>query len=124
MVKYLPIGYPHQCPHRGGMSKNFCHFQGRSYSIRCQGHWNEFPEDCPLTTEKNSDNSEEKQNSQPTQVKIPATPTPEGEICPVCTGKGWSPKKVLFAAGDKGMLDAEIKEYCSPCNGSGKLLLT
>lgn len=58
MVKYLPISYPHQCPHRGGMSKNFCHFQGRTYSIRCQGHWNDFPEDCPLTTEKNPDNLE------------------------------------------------------------------
>lgn len=58
------------------------------------------------------------------QVKTPAAHAPDWEICPVCNGKGWTPKNILFAAGDKGLLKAEIKEYCSSCNGSGKLLLT
>jgi hypothetical protein len=55
MIKYLPINYPSDCPHRGGMSHGFCNFQGRAYSVRCQGHWNDFPDDCPLESAEDED---------------------------------------------------------------------
>lgn len=58
MIKLLPISYPHQCTYRDGVSKRYCNFQGRCFGIVCQGHWNEFPVNCPLESAKNSDNSE------------------------------------------------------------------
>jgi hypothetical protein len=66
MTKNLPISYPHQCPHRGGTSKNYCNLQGRTYSIHCQDYLDDFPRDCPLETQE----VPQKQLGRSSRVKI------------------------------------------------------
>lgn len=53
-------------------------------------------------------------NDLTTKVKTPAVPTPQGEICPQCNGRGLHHHPDVFVA----------ETICTKCKGLGKLLLT
>lgn len=55
MIKFLPINHPSHCKHRGGISGSFCNYEGRTYSIKCGSHFDDFPEKCPLKSVQNSE---------------------------------------------------------------------